>query len=115
QDPALGATGRTATNSHRQSMPYSPFDPPINYITVSSQEQLWVTPMLSFKHQFKSDLLKGNCLRIQFSRVGLESDHFFQRLLIVCSVRMIHPEPSLSFTDVLIDSTDMFLHTVFFL
>jgi hypothetical protein len=25
QDPALGATGRTATDSHGQSMPYPPF------------------------------------------------------------------------------------------
>ena len=28
QDPALGATGRTATNSHGQSMPYPPFGMP---------------------------------------------------------------------------------------
>jgi hypothetical protein len=28
QEPALGATGRTATNSHGQSMPYPPFGTP---------------------------------------------------------------------------------------
>jgi hypothetical protein len=37
QDPAPGATGRTATNSHGQSMPNPPFGSPRNFRNVSSK------------------------------------------------------------------------------